>query len=373
MNKFARISIFALVALMGCTKVESDFGGSEPRIAFEVGTYAQRTKAGESSFLNEFTDPANASFNSKAFLHAYGEETQNYFGNGEVITWDASANEWAPSHDYYWPKSKLSYIDFFSWYDNSATPVLSYDESSNPTVATMTWSGRTIAPADNILIADAAWRQNANTSIYHLEHQSVVGVPTLFHHLLTNVQMNMSAATLTDPDNSSVTYEVVVQSVKIEGLYHQGTLTLTTSDPGAKGTSQWTASNPNLLWAPSGAASDVVINENSSTDDIPLTPSAQTVLAARSFMPQQLTDNIILVIKYTVTTKSNDTVTSSECDIPATLVLNTIKNSSNVAINTWLPNKKYTYNIIINPISKEILLDPSVDNWGALEFSATVE
>ena len=81
-----------------------------------------------------------------------------------------------------------------------------------------------------------------------------------------------------------------------------------------------------------------------------------------------------MVLTYTVTTKSNGTVTSQESDVPATLVLNTFKNSSNQAITQWVPNKIYTYNIVIDPRGNEILLNPTLtSDWGINDISATVE
>lgn len=388
MKKFAFITLTVLVALAGCTKVESGFGGSEQKIAFEVGAYVQQTKAyADGGLLKEMESigATNQSFRSRSFLHAAGnlDNPQNYFGNGVSIRWYESAKEWAPEHDYYWPKSPNSYLNFISWYDFaemegslSGQPSIavnySYNTESKLGTASLTLENRTIAANDDILIADVAWRQNGNTLTYGKDGVTA-GVPTLFRHVLSRVQVKMMLADSTDPDNSSVTYEVVLQSAKIEGLYGQGTLTLTSADPGSETTTSWTATSNEYLWAPSGNTSDVVITTNDSADDVTLKTTAEPILALRSFMPQQLTDNVRLVVTYMVTTKSNGTVTSSEHDIPATLVLNTVKNASNEAINKWLPNKQYTYNITINPISKEILLDPSVDNWGILEFSATVE
>ncbi len=55
--------------------------------------------------------------------------------------------------------------------------------------------------------------------------------------------------------------------------------------------------------------------------------------------------------------------------------MNTIKNTSDVAITQWVPNKKYTYNIAINPVGKEILLNPIVETEWSFEedINVTVE
>ena len=91
-------------------------------------------------------------------------------------------------------------------------------------------------------------------------------------------------------------------------------------------------------------------------------------------MPQSLTDDAKLVLDFTVTTYSNSIITSSE-EFPATISLNVIKNSSNMAINQWLPNRVYSYNLVIDPLGQNILLNPLVESdWGlSTDLSATVE
>ena len=366
MKKFANIALTMVLVLAACSKLEtSPVETTTSRISFEVGCYAPQTKAGEVSFLDNYA----GSFRSKAWMRASGIAPRAYFGeDGETIKWDGASKNWVPGHDYYWPKSSSSYIDFFSWYDNfSCDPAIVYDNAASPTTATMTWT-RTVEASDVILVAEAAWRQSANTSTYSVDDPSVAGVPTLFRNYLSRVEMKMRSLHDEDPDNSTVTYEVTLQSAKISGLYHTGTLTLTNADPGAKGSQAWTAtSGTDYAWvADTGSASDVDIAGAS------ISKTPVSILAQRSFLPQQLT-NAKLDLLLTITTKSNGTVTASESDIAVSLNLNTIKNASNVAITTWVPNKTYTYTLIINPINQEILLEPTLQNWSSdVEFISVV-
>jgi hypothetical protein len=90
-------------------------------------------------------------------------------------------------------------------------------------------------------------------------------------------------------------------------------------------------------------------------------------------LPQPLNETSIDIV-YTVVTYSNGTEIIRENDIPASIKLNTIKDSSNIAISQWLPNRKYTYNIIIDPRGSEIRLAPVVESdWSVIGISATVE
>ena len=375
MKKFAYIALTMMLVFAACTKVET-YPEAESRISFAVGSYMRQTKA-ESSFLGEFANAADAQFKSKAYMHGAGVSgTQDFFGTaGETITWNSTSAEWAPSHDYYWPKSSESYIDFVSWYDKKVVdPTLGYsydEEGTKLASATMSWTDRTIVADDNILVADVAWRQQSNAQTY-LKDGVTAGVPTLFRHYLSRVKVNVRSRYETDPSNANVTYEVILQNAKIEGLHHQGSLSLTNADDGTTRTNPWTAaSGTDYLWTAGGTASDVNLVSSNTT----VTTTDLAILEQRAFLPQALSNDVKLVFTYTVTSKSNNTVTSSESNIPATIVLNTIKNASDVAINGWLPNKSYTYTIVIDPINKEILLKPVVANdWDfSPDINVTVE
>lgn len=352
--------IFALVALAaGCSKVEV-VNAPEREISFTVGSYAPATKA---VAVTEFTF-----FKSKGYLYAEGVTgAQDFFGaNGETITFNGT-DTWAPSHPYYWPKGESSYINFVSWYDKNGAP-------SSVSETAISWTNRTIAANDNILVADVAWRYKENTSngAQYTDDAITSGVPTLFHHVLSRVQINVRATTAVDPSNNNVTYEVKIQSARLEGIYQTGTMSLANTEMSSTGTRAWVSANNNdLLWSAVGNAENVAVV--SSNTIIPTT--ATEILPERSFMPQTLGDDVKLVITYTITTKSGNTVTSTESYIPATIVLNIIKNASDIEITEWAPNKIYTYNIAINPVGDPILIEPAVEaNWSENNyFSVVVE
>ena len=360
MKKFRHIMIiFAVVVLVaGCSKVEV-VKTPEKEISFTVGNYAPATKA---VVVTEFT-----SFKSKGYLYAEGvADAQNFFGtDGETITFNGT-DTWAPqSHPYYWPKSANSYINFISWYANDGSADIVPNTVSQTSFEI---NGRTIGANDNILIADAAWHQTNNQNQYY-----TVGVPTLFHHVLSRVKINVKATTLTDPNLAGVTYEIAIQSAHLEGVFQTGTMKLVNNEMAVTGTSEWRSNtSPTLLWTTvSGSnASNIQLNSNPS---VGTTPTA--ILPERSVLPQNLGETVRLVFTYSVTTKSNGNLTSIETGIPASFVLNTIKNTSDFPINQWVPNKKYIYNIAINPIGNEILLNPTVESdWTfADDLNATVE
>ena len=225
-------------------------------------------------------------------------------------------------------------------------------------------------PGDNILVADAAWRYQENTinAAHYTGDEITSGVPVLFHHMLSRVGINVSTAYLTDPDNSAVTYSVIIQSISLNSVYNQGTMTLTNSDPGTMATTRaWTPANTTYFWSQQGNPGTIAMTASTLTT----TPAA--ALAQRSVLPQPLNETSV-DLTYTVVTYSNGTEIIREYDIPASVKLNTIKDSSNIAITQWLPNRIYTYNIIIDPRGNEIRLAPVVESdWSVIGLSATVE
>ena len=358
MKKWFDIAVLGiLVSLAACTKVEN--AGTPVSIRYAVGSYAATTKA--SSEYRDYEGLDN--FQSKSFLHAEGAAEGTEFFTS-TISWDGAT--WSPERDYYWPKHPQSYLNFVSWYAN--------DGSANITPDTVTETvfeirNRTVGAEDRILIADEAWQQKANSTTYYTS-----GVPTLFHHVLSRVKVNLKATTLTDPEIANVTYEITLQEAKFQGVFQQGTMRLQNSDLGETGTKQWYGTeSATYLWKTiSGSDSDDIEYVNSNTA---IGTDYTTILAERSFIPQNLGDAIKMVLTYTVTTRSNGTVTSTETDIPATITMNTIKNTSDVAITQWVPNKIYTYNIAINPVGREILLNPIVETEWTFEedINVTVE
>lgn len=368
MMSAAAVGVFAV----GCTKVEDM--SEEQAINFAVASYVPQTKAGPISIKDDGVN----SFMCKAFLHANGAANgTDYFGaGGEEIVFNSTEYYWAPAtHPYYWPKHPDSYINFVSWYDNGAGPTGDVLETS------MAWTGRSIGPVDNIMFADVAWRFKNNDNAVYKQDGVSAGVPTLFHHALAKVKIQFNAAPLTDPKAASNTFEVTLQSVTLTGVYNQGSMILSNSDKGEMGQKAWTASNTTFYWDPTGTPSDIpLVSDKALTADFATvfptkaTQDANTGIDAQSVLPQAVTDGMKLVITYSVTAKYNGTAFLEEVNIPAEVKLNTLKNTSDVAIDKWEPNKIYTYKITINPLTDKILIDPAIESdWVSENVSATIE
>ena len=365
MKKLAVIAIAALAALSACTKVEVDPRPAE-KVTFAVGSYASGTKAASLIDVDGID-----SFTCLGFLYGdNGDGTttpQTFFGtSGETISYNSTTHEWLPSHTYYWPKSSQSYVNFVSWYDKNGAPNTVSEISFQIT-------NRTIVADDAILIADEAWRYQANTTTYGF-NSVADGVPTLFRHLLCRVGIKIHATTTVDPDNANDTYEVSVQSASFTGMRNRGSVSLVNSDLGSCGTKRWNCANAadvTLYWAPDVTSTEVCPLISSNTA---ISTSDYVLLEERSFMPQVLSDNVVLNLTYTVTAKTNGVMTSTET-VNASVRMKDITNSTGTPIVQWLPNTKYNYTLAINPITQEIRLNPVVaTEWSSgIVLSAVVE
>ena len=102
-NRF-NIVIIALVLLaMGCTKTEMS-DTKEKAVAFQVGNYAPQTKASSIIVVDGIE-----SFSSLGYLHAVGVPgKQDFFGDGETITWNATKKNGLPATIISGPRAKTA-------------------------------------------------------------------------------------------------------------------------------------------------------------------------------------------------------------------------------------------------------------------------
>ena len=355
------LAVSAMTSLVACTKMEDM---APPRkITFETATYRPQTKA-EVSIMSEFT-----SFKCKAFLHAEGySDTQDMFtAAGETISAYTSGNVittttgevayWAPSHDYYWPKGTSSYINFIGWYDkDNAVP-------ATATETQLVWNYVVDDVNDNLLYAEEAWHYKAtpDPAEYHKDGSVSKGVPMLFHHALAKLCIKAKVSDTTKENVTggaalgNTTWDVTLSNISLAGVYSQGTLTLTNTEPSGTtaATNDWTAT-----WASTGTAAPISMNAIST----PLTQSEVDVLAMRTVLPQEVTSSMILSFDYNIITKFNGTEYAHE-KIHASIPLSSFEGLSGQAIGSWDMNKKITYTIIINPVTTKIQIDPAMVDW----------
>ena len=366
MKKLSYIALVALAALTACSKVEMDSYAPARKVTFQVAAYVPQTKANVSAW-------GLASFSAKAFLHAegYADETQNFFGtaddyietitpyqsNGSAATTDANTAYWGPSHDYYWPKGSTSYINFIAW--KGTAP-------SVPDENTMSWTSYEVNGSSDLLYADKAWRYKANTANgTHYDGDGVTsGVPMLFHHALA--QVCFQAQAVNAPTTGNITRTATINSFSLSGVYSNGTLTLTNSDPGSCTTSTWTVSGGN--WTPSGNPSSI-----SNSSNVNLSATATDLVSMRTVLPQSVANEMLVSVVYTLVTEIGGSEFSSE------IVRIENKKLSELVpdITAWEMGHQITYTLQVDLTANQILISPTIQeiqDWiAAGENSIAIE
>lgn len=357
MKKYFFLAAAALVAMCACTKTVVN-EAPDQAIGFNVASYVPQTKAdgGYASIIGE-----TKSFHTYAFYHVNEEPAQAYFtAAGEDITPDSDSNpsKWAPSHVYYWPKTGS--INFYSYYGTQA-PVV--------TDGSLKYTNKTIVATDNIVFADPAFCQTANQTTY-LKDQVEKGVPTLFHHALCQIAFDANVSKENDKADDwtegdpFTTWEVTILSASLV-VDNKGTLELTQTVPAE------TADPSNPAWLTNydvpgweSASSTETINMTALSPETVLTKEAKSILGLRAAMPQAIDDTNVFSIKYQI-----KTIRSWDESNPAIEVVEDSKKLSefNETLTSWNMNKKITYHITINPVDQQILFDPALENWIAVD------
>ena len=350
--------IIVLATLCGCVRMEVIDAPAKP-VSFSVGSYQPGTKA--TALQN--SDNGIYAFHSKGYLYAEGymNSVQDFFGStGETISArDASGNivssgsvaQWAPSHPYYWPKSSNSYIDFVSWYDKNGQPAA---QAENEITWTIDGTTRSLSGDDNIMLADKAWHYNDNATEYVSVSGVSEGVPTLFHHLLSQVRVVVKASKLSD---AGITWTVNASNFTLGNVYTAGSITLTNQEPAVlPSTNPWTTSG----WTTSGNKTTIA-GVSASTS---INTTGIEMLPAYSIIPQTV-GNAYISFDYTVRTQYDANNYVEETIQTGIIRLSTFTGAG----TSWDMNKRITYIVTINPECNEILIDPQASEWTAVDLA----
>ena len=417
MKKYFIIAVAALAASAACSKVETVNTTPDKKIAFEVANYAAQTKANQSLTNSEdgiyqFHTLANqfpAIGTPRVFMDTdiFAWKATSHTDANKLTSGDSPVIEWAPELDYYWPKT--GHINFYSYAGTIAPAVDNTD--ADKLVVLYDYTDKVITATDNILVADAALyykRANSADNAYDVDNDGngadvTAGVPTLFHHQLAKIIVDVEARTTEAKKSDNTTWKVEILSthtytpvgetdpVTIESTIvpiNKGSLALsnTAVATGNATTQGWTRINEDATnisgWEPSTTATDVekimlaagteaapasgvlTIATNSISSGTPV-----TILAARSVMPQ-LTSGVKFTLVYKVQALHDTTVYLEETrtvGIDAAKVLSNLANT----VTSWGANKKITYHIIIDPVSEKVTFDPAVEDYDSIDADGT--
>lgn len=292
--------------------------------------------------------------------------------NNTSISYDVSVDGWAPKNSqgkyYFWPEGQMSFAA-------SSPAVLETNEGSTLPVRTYNANGLTITGFE--INKDASKQYDllyGNRTINHtssdMNHAATYysGIPIRFNHALSSIRFSIKNET----DANVVLTEIKLYGVKYKGNFAENLVenttdyTLSTNDP------KWTLTNDLLIesegyigfqgkltfpieaqYVASLAASD--IDENDEVE-----ASNQLLL-----MPQDLTDEAIVKVSYTVNGHSHSKT--------AKLVEGFLKESDPESeeltedhVNKWEMGKRYIYRLVYHSetaAKDKIYFSPSSKDW----------
>lgn len=335
MKKFFFLAVAATAMLAACNKTEIVPTGELQEISFvAVNKVATKVPVDGTAF-KEGDDMHVA-----AYIVAGSETDGNFFGSTH-FTKKVGADYWTGNPARYWPltSSKINFL--------AVTGTGGGASNSTTTFTGSFASGATVTLNDN-----SAFNQNdlmfAAGQGTHTQGGAYVAVPMVFKHALSWVNFQLSK-------KEASGYDIVVNSIKLNGASYQGTLTLSngqfneeTPQETGKVVATWSNTTPkNDVPVPNADGNDVA-------EAVTLTTSAQ------------LFGNGLLVVPgYADSFTINYTLTQ------AGGTANTYDYTYNLPEGTWEMAKKYFYNI--NITLREIEVDPSITDWVETSTSTDVE
>ena len=416
MKKYFIFAVAAIVAMAACSKTEIEQNSANnKKIAFEVASYVPQTKANGS-----LTGEEVYSFHTVAY-QTPEIGTPVKFMDDDVLAWNGTESvssgttvtSWAPLTDYWWPKT--GYISFYSYAGVLAQTAISgnsasaFASSSTPfTTVVLDFGSKTIDKDDNLMVADPALHFNAvATNRYEVDDNGsnsdvTKGVPTLFHHMLSKLSVDLKVkTTATTNANSTTTWSVkVLDNVTISSTTYNSAVTpiskgslkmqhvdgySSTVNNYTIGSIDWTY--PDVTtgdhsvdgWIPGTDTEEIQLSHGSAD---PLTINIKndagktstgtvTLLAERTVMPQEA-GNVKFVLAYEVSAyHGNETdpfmkeIRYVGIDLDSTDNVDDTKDLVDLAstIEKWEANKKYLYHIVIDPVTDKVTFDPAVVDW----------
>lgn len=355
---------------MACSSEETTrtAGSQQQPIAFKDAYTVQPTRSSE-AFTATKGIPLGQSMGVYAYLHNtetrdYTTDSPNFMFNQQATSQD-DAEPFSYTPLKYWPNdenSKVSFIAYFPYSNGTADDGTNHDIASTGVTPLLENNG-TGLPTFNFTVKD-----NVDDQVDFLVSEVVPNlpktrdtegdphqpfndltiydrVPFLFKHMTAKVEFRIVADA--EIRNDIVSFKLTALSVS--NLLKSGTLT-PAYDPETRETSyEWS-------------------NRVTSHDYAFKTYEPQLLL------PQEIGDDVMLSLDYSITFKSDGTSYQYEGSTPVakqdytysnapTLQLNTMKLTvTNTALTEWLPNHHYVYTIRLR--ANRIDFTGQVVDWG---------
>lgn len=353
MKNYHILAAAALLTLAACSKNEVRPASSDPQeITFQtvVGPQTKALSSTQSSFGGD-------KFKSYAWFLPQGKtwaqnsaDAEAYISDAEISSNSKDANGkkiWKDAnHTYYWPKQGS--LTFFSWTllepaTTNPAPA-AFDKASVTCTAT---KGIEVKDYDvsvnknyDLMVADIAADKTKNENTYETD-----GVPTLFHHVLSNLAFKVKTNKAYTANEKFAMKSITLKNVMTKGNYTQGSAT---------------AKSPEDVWSAWSETKEMQLANN--TDAVEFTNDGQdnniAITDYSIVLPQKFTDeNPKIEIVYEITTNYTGTAVTETVTVERPL--------KDIYKDNWVAGKKYTLTITIG--LDEIRWDPAVENWESID------
>lgn len=389
MKKYLSIIALATLAIVGCSKVSTDVlsgDGEETPISFQAVKYLSQTKADTHDHL---AFPDDAKFDVWAYFHdteITGATTApalfQYFV--DEVSKNSEGN-WAPKGGpYYWPKTGM--LSFFALYPTDAEGVEYGENGFSIKDYEVPASYSAQAGIDNDLMFAQTLDQNCDADT---EKHFADGVGLVFQHELAKVMFEGKLL-------STKNYDATAKKVKVGDVYFSAVIDeISISEIKNIGTFALDNTTGKYLWTPKSGQTLVgsgVLVDMDYDPELTDVFEYDKALPADDFLtfkegnvstgdiieyyvlPQELADDAIITVEYTVYAMDKDGNVISKTSYPDgthtafTKKLNEFTTgTSATALNEWKINTVYNYRFIIDPFEGQIYFDPCMADWDKVD------
>lgn len=373
MKKTILLAAAAALLLASCGKNEV-FVPVQEDIPVGFSNYAPRAiSKADGSAVDSGSLPTGAKIGVYGYSTATDNLVDNFTTMPEFMT-DAlvdygsytSATATATNPVRYWPKTNTNLLSFFAYYPQESTRITNKPTASTAGMGTFTFTqAGAVEDMEDFMISNVAndqyYFKEGDTDPASVNSNGVKAVngvvPLTFNHMLTKVNFKFC----TYADYSPVTITVNSATIAKETLSE--TVITPSYDAGAAGSLGTT----DFGYSSSTAyAADIVIPFDAAGQLLNTTAALNNGTTGTQtdflFVPQTLSNDVIVTITYTINQNGTETVNT------ATVQLNEIVDTSSNAITEWHINDFITYTFVIG--LKEIKFTGTVNNWDAIEAGA---
>ena len=373
MKKYLLFATAVCAALAACTKNEVKPVNVDQEITFQTVVNKASTKA----MIDGSAYGTTNTFGTIAYLEPAGSESASIYINTSEVKFNSTY--WSTADAHYWPvKGSLSFMSYspFKYQESGSTDILVGHEYNKLNI-----SNYDVASHQNtdLMVADIQKGQMANTS-QSGEWQK--GVPTIFHHKLSQVvAINFQTVNTENPsivkdyantrdgsennkyksgDQQYFINEVSFKDTYFEGSYvYDGTGEAATESwekgsTSVESTGWYKETTANSSGKFSGGTFNTTNNQNGGLNYLLVLPQTFTNTGSK---------DQALYIKYTVRTYYKNDVLANTAGSYTDEVIETTVPLYNIHTTDrkWDMNKKITYTISLT--KQRIYWDPSVVDW----------